>query len=349
MHYFTLEGNIMIAVILAGGKGVRLWPQSTEKRPKQLCDLRGEGSLLAMTLRRLSPLGSLIVVGGDDQKAAIAAHDDNAEFTLLTEPVGRNTAPAVGLVLASANLKRDEVLGIFPADHYINDDDEFQNVIHRAEELAQEGYLVTIGIPPSHPETAYGYIERDIESSILVKNFHEKPDVDTAISYLQKGNYLWNAGIFIAAVETWMGLMEEHLPVLFAKIKEGQDAYLVNYLNYPNTSIDYAIAELCPRMAVLAGNFGWNDMGSWDSLASVLVKDEQGNALVGDAFAIESSGCLGRSCHKKLVLFGVDNLVVVETEDTIFVCPKDRSQDIRKVVEIIQNSSRSDPDDACVK
>ncbi|HWQ74352.1 MAG TPA: sugar phosphate nucleotidyltransferase [Syntrophomonas sp.] len=327
----------MISVILAGGKGLRLWPESTDKRPKQLCDFTGRGSLLAMTLQRLQPLGSLIVVCGEEQRTAIEEEKKSADFTLLTEPIGRNTAPAVGLVLSSSNCERDEVVGFFPADHYFNNDLEFRSIIHKAEKLAQEGYLVTIGIKPSYPETGYGYIERNPEKdSLMVKAFHEKPDFSTAVSYLQNGNYFWNAGIFIATVGTWIRLMEEHLPELYAKIKQGQDAYLADYPNYPNISIDYAIAEKCKRMAVLEGNFGWNDVGSWDALAAILDQDEQGNALVGDATAIESSGCLGRSNQKKLVLFGVDNLVVVESEDAILVCPKDRSQDIRQVVEIIK-------------
>jgi mannose-1-phosphate guanylyltransferase len=136
----------MICVILAGGKGVRLWPESTEKRPKQLCDFMGRGSLLTMTLQRLQSLGSLLVVCGEEQKATIVAEKNDIEFTVLTEPMGRNTAPAIGLVLASCSYNYDEVLGIFPADHYIEDDQEFRSIIHRAEELAKEGYLVTVGI-----------------------------------------------------------------------------------------------------------------------------------------------------------------------------------------------------------
>ncbi len=328
----------MISVILAGGKGIRLWPVSTEKRPKQLCDFMGRGSLLAATLQRLQPLGSLLVVCGDAQKASIEAEKNGVKFTVLSEPMGRNTAPAIGLVLASGSYERDEVLGIFPADHYIENDEEFRRIIYRAEDLAKDGYLLTIGITPAYPETGYGYIERFMgKDSHLVKGFHEKPAADTALAYMKSGNFLWNAGIFIATVDTWMRLMQEHLSELYAKIQAGNEAYLLAYSNYPNISIDYAIAEKCNRMAVLEGNFGWNDIGSWDALAAVLDQDEQGNTLVGDALAIESSGCLGRSSQKKLVLFGVNDLVVVETEDTILVCPKDRSQDIHRVVEFIHD------------
>lgn len=326
----------MISVILAGGKGLRLWPESTEKRPKQLCDFLGQGTLLAMTLQRVQSLGNIIVVCGEDQKKLIEAEKNEIEFTILTEPMGRNTAVVVGLVLSSRMYVGDEVLGFFPADHYVQDDQEFQNILHKAEDLAKDGFLVTVGIKPGYPETGYGYIEWFVKNDItLVKSFHEKPDIDTAISYVNNGNFLWNAGIFVATVDTWKRLMEQHLPQLYNKMIEGQKVYKANYPKYSSISIDYAIAEKCELMAVLEGNFGWNDIGSWNALAAVLDRDEKGNVLIGDTSAIESFGCLGRSSQKKLVLFGVDDLVVVETEDTILVCPKDRSQDIRQVVEVI--------------
>lgn len=327
----------MISVVLAGGKGVRLWPESTEKRPKQLCDFMGRGSLLNMTLQRLQPLGELMVVCGDDQKSLIESEDNGIKMTVLTEPMGRNTAPAVGLVLAAKVGAPKDVLGVFPADHFIDNDQEFRRVIQRAEDLARQDYLVTIGISPAYAETGYGYIERvNKKDSYLVKAFHEKPDMETAISYVKSGDFFWNAGIFIATVETWSKLIHDNLPALYETMQKGLEAYRMDYHSYPNISIDYAIAEKCRRLAVLEGNFGWSDIGSWDALAAVLDQDEQGNALVGDVVAIESSGCLGRSQQKRVVIFGVADLVVVETEDDILVCPKDRSQDIRKVVEYIQ-------------
>lgn len=328
----------MISVILAGGKGLRLWPESTEKRPKQLRNYLGQGSLVSMTLRRLQTLGPLLIVCGAEQKELVKTAETGMEFSVLAEPVGRNTAPAVGLVLASGGYEPNEVLGIFPVDHYIENDEEFRRVMCRAEELARQGYMVTVGVAPTYPETGYGYIERVAEkNSPLVKAFHEKPDRDTAAVYLKNGNYLWNTGIFIAAIDTWMKLMQEHLPELYTRIQAGQEAYLRDYSNYTSISLDYAIAEKCKCLAVLEGDFGWYDIGSWDVLAAVLEKDEQGNTLLGDARAIESAGCLARSSQKKLILFGVNDLVVVETEDTILVCPKNRCQELRHVVEYITN------------
>lgn len=327
----------MISVILAGGQGVRLWPESTSERPKQLCDFMGQGSLLVMTLRRLQPLGRVMVVCGEGQSSAIREELSGIDCGIITEPMGRNTAPAIGLVLAHEKNDGEEVLGFFPADHYIQDTETFHEVLHLAENLAREGYLVTIGITPAYAETGYGYIERTSDAdSYLVKAFHEKPDMETAAEYIKSGNHFWNAGIFIASVNTWRYLMQEHLPVLFDNIQKGREAYLEGYPGYPNISIDYGIAEKCQRMAVVGGDFGWSDIGSWDSLAAALDQDENGNVLLGNSKAVDTRNCLARSSAKNVVLFGVENLVVVETEDTIMVCPRERSQDIKLLVESLK-------------
>ncbi|NLB89526.1 MAG: NTP transferase domain-containing protein [Syntrophomonadaceae bacterium] len=327
----------MKAVILAGGKGLRLWPESTDKRPKQLCDFLGEGSLLMMTIRRLSSLGELVVVCGEEQLSLITEEIGDLPIEILAEPIGRNTAPAVGLVLATGSYSDDEVIGVFPADHYIKDDVEFVKVIKEAEILAKEGYLVTVGITPNRAETGYGYIEKDNNSSCIVKAFHEKPDRKTAEKYISSGNFFWNAGIFIATARVWRSLIKENLPEVYKYINEGAETYLAAYDDFPNISIDYGIAEKCSKMAVVQGNFGWSDIGSWDALAEVIGKDEAGNTIDGDALAIDCVNCFAKSNKKKLVLFGLNDLVVVETEDTILVCPKDRSQDIKELVDKVLN------------
>ncbi|WP_049750093.1 mannose-1-phosphate guanylyltransferase [Syntrophomonas wolfei] len=331
----------MISVVLAGGQGLRLWPESTEGHPKQLCDFLGRGSLLAMTLQRLQPLGSLLVVAGESQRNILEPEVVAWQASLLTEPLGRNTAPAVGLVLAGMVNAGDEVLGIFPADHHIENDVEFRRVLEVAVGVARQGYLVTVGIVPAYAETGYGYIERDGEMELdseayVVKAFHEKPDASTAREYLQNGNFYWNAGIFLATVETWRGLMQEFMPGVYSYILQGQVAYREAYPAFPNISIDYAIAEKCQRMAVVEGSFGWSDIGSWDALAAVLEQDDDGNAMSGTAVAIECRGCLGRSREKKLVLFGLEDMVAVETDDTILVCPRSRSQDIKSLLDTLK-------------
>lgn len=316
---------------------MRLWPVSTSERPKQLCDLMGSGSLLNMTLQRLQPLGSLVVVCGAGQRWAIGKEIMGLDVKVLTEPLGRNTAPAVGLVLAEGSYNGDEVLGFFPADHYIQNVDGFHRVLQTAEKLAQEGFLVTVGVTPTYAETGYGYIERaEGINTYQVKAFHEKPDIEKAADYFKSGNFFWNAGIFMATVDIWRYLMQEHMSDLFENIQKGYEVYLGGYPGYPNISIDYAIAEKCKRMAVVEGDFDWSDIGSWDSLAAVLEQDENGNVLLGSSRAMETYNCLARSSGKNVVLFGVENLIVVETEDTIMVCPRDRSQDIRLLVEFLK-------------
>jgi mannose-1-phosphate guanylyltransferase/mannose-6-phosphate isomerase len=324
---------MMISVILAGGKGMRLWPESTPQHPKQMCDFLGQGSLLNMSLQRLRPLGSLIVVCGTEYKSWVCGEGREYDLEVLAESVGRNTAPAVGFVLSDKAINDDMTVGIFPSDHYIQDDELFRDTIIKAETLSQKGYLVTIGIQPTYAETGYGYIEREESNNFFVRAFHEKPDYLEARRYLLSGNFLWNSGIFIAKAGIWRALIAEYLPEIFYSMQQGRHYYVNSYDTLPNISIDYGIAERCKRMAVVPGDFGWSDIGSWDALAAVMNQDEKGNALTGDTIAIESSRCVGRSQGKKLVLFGVEDLVAVEAGDTILICPRNKSQDIKKLVE----------------
>jgi mannose-1-phosphate guanylyltransferase/mannose-6-phosphate isomerase len=327
----------MISVILAGGKGMRLWPESTPQHPKQMCDFLGQGSLLNMSLRRLRPLGSLVVVCGKEYESWVRKEGQSYNIEVLAESMGRNTAPAVGFVLSDKTITDGTTVGIFPSDHYIQNDELFRDAIISAEALAQEGYLVTIGIKPTYAETGYGYIEFEESNNCLVRAFHEKPDYLEAKRYLLSGNFLWNSGIFIAKAGTWRALMAEHLPEIFDSMQQGRQYYLDSYDNLPNISIDYGIAERCTRMAVVPGNFGWSDIGSWDALAAVMPQDEMGNALTGHAIAVESSQCIGRSHDKKLVLFGVNDLVAIEAENTILICPRNKSQDIKRLVETMES------------
>lgn len=323
----------MLCVVLAGGKGTRLWPESTGIRPKQVCNLWGQGSLLALTLDRLRPVGDLMVVCGQEQVDIINNEISNNEVRVLVEPQARSTAPAVGLVLSAGELADNEVVGIFPSDHHITDTAKFIEDIYQAQKLAREGYLVTIGIVPESPETGFGYIE--IADGYLVKAFHEKPCLEMAEQYIARGNYYWNSGIFVATAATWRLLIKQYLPELFLPMESGIEKYIGDYSTFPSVSIDYGIAEKCHSMAMVKGNFSWNDIGSWEALARILPQDERGNALTGQAMAFDSTGCLARSSEKQIVLFGLNDLIVVETEDTILVCPKSRSQDVRNIAQLL--------------
>lgn len=324
----------MISVVLAGGRGTRLWPLSTPDRPKQLCDFFGQGSLLTMTINRLKPLGSVALICCEDQKKIV--QDDIRDFNIevLTEPMGKNTAPAIGLALSRYKTCMDDILAIFPADHYISNIESFHKTLEHAQELAGLGNLVTIGIKPVFAETGFGYIEPEQGNRNVVKAFHEKPDYLTALIYIERG-FLWNSGIFIARIDTWKKLYKEFLPSLYSYIEKGTEKYLSSYSAMPNISVDYAIAEKCTQMAVVEGDFGWNDIGSWNALAAVLDNDENGNAKVGNSNIIDSRNCFAHSTHKNLILFGLDDMVVVETEQNILVCPRSRSQDIKHLIDQI--------------
>ncbi len=353
-YLYLARGEGMIAVILAGGKGVRLWPESREARPKQLCNFFGDKSMLEHTIERLVVTGSdkVMVVTNQAQVGMIRSSlgkDYLKRVEIVGEPRGRNTAPALGLALARYWPEQsDEVVGIFPADHYVTDQLAFTAVVSQAVAAARENYLVTIGIQPEYPETGYGYIQKSdtviagIDGAFVVRAFKEKPDPKTARSYLESGGYLWNAGIFIGKVGLLVEEYSRYLPEIYQYIESGYEKYLANYENLPEISIDYGIAEKSSRVAVVEGDFGWSDVGSWKALAELLPGDERGNVLLGDVVAMDATGCMVRQSQKTVVLLGVEDLVVVETGDTVLVCHQDHSQDIRKVVDYLQEQGRSE-------
>lgn len=346
----------MIGVILAGGKGLRLWPESRRSRPKQLCKLIGNSTMLDQTLDRLIQAGSekIIIITGDDLLPAIESlvnkRPDAAMIEVLSEPEGKNTAPAVGLVLSKyLDGSPDDVLGIFPADHHILDTDTFTQSINLAKTAAQQDRLVTIGITPERPETGFGYIERSkYEFSTLpdvypVDSFLEKPDLQTAESYLLTGQHMWNSGIYIGKRDLLMKEFEKHLPEVYARLAQGFDHYIASYEHLPDISLDYGIAEKSDRMAVIPADFGWSDLGSWNALAEIEPTDSNENVCCGsDVIAIDSKHCLVKQVEKAVVLFGVDNLLLVETEDLILVAPRDRAQDIRMIVQSLEEQQRHD-------
>lgn len=321
----------MLSIVLAGGKGSRLWPESTAQKPKPLLRPTGSETLLTMTINRLKPCGKITVVCSAENLQAIQDELANQTIEVVPEPYGRSTAPAVAIFLADGTIADDEIVGVFPSDHYVASHKSFIETIKAAEPLAREGSLVTIGIMPDKPATAYGYIEYCADHPFKVKAFHEKPDAQQAISYINQGNYYWNSGIFIATAHTWRSLITQHLPEIGVIMLQGRTACLNAYLEMESISIDYGIAEKAANLAVIKGDFGWSDIGSWDSLAELMTKDVAGNSLQGKALAIETQNCLVRSSDKEVVLFGVHDLIVIETDRHILICPQDRAQDIKKI------------------
>ncbi|NLU49308.1 MAG: NTP transferase domain-containing protein [Syntrophomonadaceae bacterium] len=344
----------MISVILAGGKGVRLWPESREARPKQLCHFFGNKSMLEHTVDRLAAAGSeeILIITNQSQVEPVARvlseNKYRDKIEIVGEPLGRNTAPAIGLALARYLPGRgDDVLAIFPSDHYIRDTQAFREVIQKAVQVAGEGYLVTVGITPTYPETGYGYIKKSaraigtVEGAFEVEAFKEKPDLQSAVRYVESGEYFWNAGIFIGKVSTVAEEYARYLPEVYRLIEQGYEIYLANYENLPNISMDYGIMEKSDRVGVVSGDLGWSDVGSWKALAELLEPDQHNNVLVGDdILAVDVRNCLVKQSEKTLALLGVKDLVIVETRDVIMICPKEESQNVRKIVDLLVEQGR---------
>jgi len=346
----------MIAVVLAGGRGVRLWPESRNKHPKQLCKLVNGRSMLDQTLDRLSAAGSeqVLIITNDELLADIGQiinrRDDAAKIEILSEPEGKNTAPAVGLALARFFPdQQDMVMGVFPADHHVLDINSFCQTVNKAVQAAERDHIVTIGIQPDRAETGYGYIEKtrleisDLCDVFRVNSFCEKPDPDTASNYLETGRHLWNSGIYIGKVGTLTQEFSQYLPDIYSPLQGGYEHYLQSYSSLPNISLDYGIAEKSKRMAVVPGKFGWSDIGSWNALAEIFPYDKQNNSCLGnDILFLESNHCLVKQNGKTVVLFGVEDLMVIDTDDVILIADRQRSQNIRQLVNQLEVLERSD-------
>jgi mannose-1-phosphate guanylyltransferase len=355
------------AVIMAGGAGTRFWPASRSLRPKQLLPLAGdsEETLLAATVRRLSPLVTedrIFVVTGEHLADATAkAVPGVPRAQILCEPAPRNTAPCIAWATATiARLDPDALVAVLPSDHFIGDEGEFRSVLDRALKTAATGRVTTVGILPTRPETGYGYIEvgDDIDGvstgAKSVVRFVEKPDRARAETFLAGGRHVWNAGMFFFRASDMAQLVERHLPEIAAgvgKIDEaaraGKETEVLRsvFPTLPSVSIDNGVMEKAAGLAVVAGDFGWNDVGSWQSAWELGSPDAAGNALSAGAVAIDAKNNLVRTLgtgKKVVALVGVNDLVVVETEDALLVIPRERAQDVRLIVEALKASGRTD-------
>lgn len=346
----------MISVILAGGKGNRLWPKSRLNCPKQFCKLIDEHSMLDNTITRLIDAGSakVIIITSDNlldtTKSLVNNRSDADMIEILSEPEGKNTAPAIGLILAKLGLENpDTVLGIFPADHFIPETSAFLKSIKSAVSAAKKGLLVTIGITPTCPETGYGYIEKDLQHENLlpnvykVRSFREKPDAFTAQKYIDTGNYLWNSGIYMGQIGVLHAEYAHYLPTIYAEIARGYNSYLKAYDNLPSISLDNGISEKSTIMAVVESSFRWYDLGNWEAFSNLFDNDSEGNCFIGsNILALESKKCLIGQENKTIVLYGVENLLVVEAGDIILVTSREKAQNMRDVTKILQDKGRLD-------
>lgn len=350
----------MYAVIMAGGKGTRFWPKSRERMPKHLLDIVSERTIIQETIDRILPLipaeNILIVTGLSHADELMKQAPQIPEENIIIEPVGRNTAPCIGL--AALHIKRkspDAVMVVLPADHLINDAAQFRHLLSIAAEMAGCGdCLLTIGIKPTSPETGYGYIEQGALNATVkgediyeVKSVREKPALEQAKAFLEKGGFYWNSGMFIwrvdailRAIEQWLPDIHEGLLRIEKSIGTDREKEIVDrvYRDIKPVSIDYGVMEKADNVLLIRGAFGWSDMGSWDSLWEVSEKDENGNAahVSGLFVGVEAKNTLIHSPRKLVALVGVEDLIVVETEDSLLICKRGRSQDVKKVVESLE-------------
>jgi len=345
------------AVIMAGGTGTRFWPRSTEAKPKQFLNIFGDRTMLQETVDRISklvPAENVWVITNDRYVDLVQEQlPDVPTHNIVGEAVAKNTAPCVAL--AAALIKEQDPEGtmvVLPADHVIGQPDNFLSILETAQAKAEDGEsLVTIGIKPNHPETGYGYIEFESETSEThkglevkkVTQFREKPDVQTAREFLDSGNFLWNSGMFIWQASTVLKQFETYLPSVYSEVeklspaigsKNQKEAIDTFYHGCPSISVDYGIMERAETVFVVPGSFGWNDVGSWRAVYELRDKDENGNVVQTDTaeFARAKKNLVQSDSDKMIALVGVEDLAVVETDNAILVCKLDESQGVKEVV-----------------
>jgi len=348
-----------VCVIMAGGRGTRFWPLSRTDKPKQLQVLAGGRSLLRETYERVVPLVGpdrvLVVTSGTLADATRAELPGIPPDHVITEPVGRNTAPCAVLGLGvAARLAPEAPVALLPADHFIPDDDNFRTQLQEAFVLAAaEPTVVTIGIPPDRPETGYGYLETDASSGRVRSGvkFVEKPDRATAESYVRGGRHFWNSGIFVWNPAYFAEMATAHLPAVVARMTAavnsfgtaGFDAALETaYRGCPAASIDVAVMEKLPGFAVLPAVFRWSDLGSWDAWGELAADLEGANRGEADLVALDSTGNVIRVADRMVALLGVRDMIIVETEDALLVCHKTAAQRIKEVITCLEERGRSD-------
>ncbi|MDH4069962.1 MAG: sugar phosphate nucleotidyltransferase [Ignavibacteria bacterium] len=354
------------AVIMAGGVGARFWPRSREKSPKQLLEIAGKGTMIQHSVKRLegfiSPEKMFVVTNKHQRSLVIKQLPDIPEENILVEPVGRNTAPCIGLAALHVR-KRDPsaVMVVLPADHMIQNSGEFVRVLSLAADVASRSKgLLTIGIKATHPETGYGYIQYSQKTSenpyasegiFRVKTFAEKPNLQTAERFLASGDFVWNSGMFVWSAEAILLEMERCLPDLHREL--GKIDQSIESSSYQSTletvygmirgiSIDYGVMEKAEDVYVIPAEFGWNDIGSWDEVYRISGKDDNGNSVTGRVIQTDTTNSLIYTEDRLIATVGVEGLIVIDTGDAILVCKRGKSQDVKEISDFLRRKKMTE-------
>ena len=362
---YRVNGELIMElyeVVMAGGSGTRFWPLSRMERPKQFINVSGKDILLNETIARMDGLikreNVYVVTGRKNRKLVEEEILNGIPFSnILTEPTGRNTAPCI--LYAASVLKKekgDGIMCVFAADHHIKNVEEYRRIIQKAAAQAEkEDCIMTIGITPTYPATGYGYIKsagQTADEIYSVEQFVEKPDLERAEEYLATGKYSWNSGVFVFKVSVILDAFKKYLPDMCEQMNEIIDARgTVNedkvldkvYPELESISLDYGIMENSDNVQVIAGNYGWSDVGSLDELGTFHEEDDNNNVLIGeDIITVDSSNCIVKTAGKLIALVGVEDIIAVDTDDTVLICRKDKAQEVKKVVEILKKQGKTD-------
>lgn len=333
----------MKLLILAGGKGTRLFPMSTEDEPKQFLRISDSESLLQKTIKRCLSLiedtSDMVIVTNERYKQRVIDHileiseSMETDVNIVCEPYGRNTLPAVALgikyLIEKKGVTKDEVIGVFPSDHLLSPEREFIRMVRGSLKAAKSGYIVTFGIRPTSPQTAFGYIDAgdpvNTGDYFIVRKFHEKPDPVKASKYIIQGNFYWNSGMYVFTIGTFLSELERYQKKIANLLKEKNfNEFLEEFKKLPDISIDYGIMENTDRAVVKPANIMWSDIGSWESIYEILPKDNNGNVKIGNVIDIDTKNSMifQTKGGKKVITVGINDIVVVESDDSILILKK---------------------------
>ncbi|MDA3886954.1 MAG: mannose-1-phosphate guanylyltransferase [Candidatus Delongbacteria bacterium] len=353
----------MYALIMAGGVGARFWPKSRLRTPKHLLKIINDKTMLENTVNRLDSIikrDDCYIITNKEQKDNVFANVENfKEDNIIAEPFGRNTAAAIGYGAVRLMLKdEDATMIVLPADHYIKNTEEFSRVINNAVDYskANQDCLITIGIEPTHPETGYGYLQLGKETSVgafEVRSFAEKPNFETAVRFMESGDFFWNSGMFIWKANTILKEIKKHIPDLYESLMNLKQALIDNdsddvieriYSEMKSISIDYGVMEKAEKVKVFIGDFGWSDVGSWFEIYRMKDKDENENVIEAKFISIDTNGCYIVSDNKDKIIttIGIKDIAVIDTDDSLLITPLSRSQDVKELVEKLKAKKYND-------